>query len=483
MTIQTRRNLTNFVIGFLAIAAVPIFTTDAAAGDPQGLVDKGRSIATAADCAACHTVPHVGRPFAGGYAIVSPLGIIYSTNITPSKQSGIGDYSEADFERAVRHGIRKDGAHLYPAMPYDSYAEIDDADIHALYAYFSQGVDPVDEPARNTTALPFPFNVRVSMSFWNLLYATKQPFASNPSNSDEINRGAYLAGALGHCGSCHTPRGLLMGAVSGRFLAGGDVGPWYAPNITSDPVSGIGAWSVDELVRYFRNGHVDGKNQAAGGMAEAVQNSLQYLPDSDLHALAIYLRTVPPVRDPKEVGAAFQYGQAASMESQIRGTSGPSEVDSLDSGAKLYSGNCASCHQPDGSGTGNQAYPSLFHNTATGAMQAKNLLATIVYGVDREVDGKAVSMPSFGTGSFANPLSDQQIADVAKYVMVNFGNPAIDVTSADVAAARAGGPVPFLARIQPYVAPGIVGAIILAGISLVGGVLLWRRSPSPARDA
>ena len=274
-------------ISSLILSAAAVFGAVAVGAQAQTLsdaafVEKGRVIATAADCMACHTVPRTGKSFAGGYPIVSPLGTIYSTNITPSKISGIGDYSEAEFSRAVREGIRKDGAHLYPAMPYDSYAGITDEDVHALYAYFMHGVDPVDDAAKAQTELPFPFNLRFSMAFWNLLYARTTPFTPVAGVSDDINRGAYLVNVLGHCTSCHTPRNVLMGAIQSEALAGGFVGPWYAPNITSDPVSGIGGWTQDELVAYLRTGHAKGKNQAAGGMAEAVQNSLQYLPESDL---------------------------------------------------------------------------------------------------------------------------------------------------------------------------------------------------------
>jgi mono/diheme cytochrome c family protein len=373
----------------LGLGTLSSVTGPAMAQEPQSVVDQGRFVATGADCMACHTVPHSANPYSGGYPIVSPLGTIYSTNITPSKTDGIGNYTEADFDRAVRKGIRKDGSHLYPAMPYDAYAEMTDSDLHALYAYFMQEVEPVNEKAKNETALPFPFNIRLSMAFWNLIYATKTPFQPDPGASAEINRGAYLAGALGHCASCHTPRGLLMGADANGTLAGGFVGPWYAPNITSDPVSGIGGWRNDELVQYFRTGHADGKNQAAGGMGEAVQNSLQHLPDRDLQALAVYLKTVPAVRDPQDVRPAHDYGTAVSAESTIRGLDAQNAHNSLSNGEKLYSGNCASCHQPNGSGSDNQAYPSLFHNTATGASQPANLVATILYGVEREPGSSA----------------------------------------------------------------------------------------------
>lgn len=458
-----------------AVAILGAFTVGAQAQtlSDATLVEKGHAIATAADCMACHTVPRNGKPFAGGYPIVSPLGTIYSTNITPSKTSGIGDYSEAEFSRAVRQGIRRDGAHLYPAMPYDSYAGITDEDMQALYAYFMHGVQPVDDAAKARTSLPFPFNLRFSMAFWNLLYAQAAPFTPATGVSEEINRGAYLVNVLGHCTSCHTPRNILMGAIQSQALAGSFVGPWYAPNITSDPISGIGGWTQDELVAYLRTGHAKGKNQAAGGMAEAVQNSLQHLPESDLAAIAAYLRSTAPIRDKSEERAAYDFGSQHSDEDGIRGAYPPTAHDSLTSSKELYSGYCASCHQPNGAGSDDQAYPSLFHNTTTGSIQPANLVAAILYGVDREVDGKQVLMPGFGKQSYVTPLSDQQIADLSNYVLQNFGNPQARVGPDDVAAARAGGPKPILATVQPFILPASIGAAIV--IVLIAAAWIFGR--------
>ena len=447
-------------IPLLVTAALLVLSAEARADDLQALVEKGKGVATAADCMACHTAPKTGKPFAGGYGIASPLGTIYSSNITPSKSAGIGDYSEAEFARAVRQGIRKDGAHLYPAMPYDAYAGITDEDMQALYAYFMHGVAPVDDTPKERTALPFPFNMRIAMAGWNLLYAGGKPFTPDASRSAELNRGAYLADALGHCGSCHTPRGILMGQSASAYLTGGSVGAWYAPNITSDPVSGIGGWSTEELVAYFHTGHVAGKAQAAGGMAEAVQNSLQYLPDSDLKALAVYLKSVPPVRNTADTTPAQGFGAPKSDEAVIRGSYVPTEADSLRSGAELYSGYCASCHQPDGGGSDNQAYPSLIHNTATGASNPANLVAAILYGVERDANGQSVLMPGFGAQSYVTPLTDRQIADIANYVLTSYCNPNARVTQQDVTIARTGGPAPLLALLQPYILPAIVAAIL-----------------------
>jgi mono/diheme cytochrome c family protein len=201
-----------------------------------GLVEKGRYLAIAGDCAACHTNTNGGKPFAGGYSVQSPLGISVATNITPSKTAGIGDYTEAQFARALRQGVRADGSHLYPAMPYTAYTQLTDEDARAL----------------------------------NLMFLDDRRFVPDASRSQQINRGAYLVNALAHCGTCHTPRNALMAERSRRFLAGGQLGAYYAPNITPG-ASGIGRWSDAELLAYLRTGHVEGLSQASGPMAEAVE--------------------------------------------------------------------------------------------------------------------------------------------------------------------------------------------------------------------
>ncbi|SPZ60587.1 Alcohol dehydrogenase cytochrome c subunit precursor [Serratia quinivorans] len=429
------------------------------------LIKKGEQVAIASDCQACHTKPEGGAPFAGGYGISSPMGMIYATNITPSNVEGIGSYSEEQFARAVRDGIRADGTHLYPAMPYTSYTRLSDADIKALYAYFMHAVKPVDQ--KNTlTDLPFPFNLRFSMAAWNLLFLKEGRFAPDAGKSEQWNRGAYLVNGPGHCDTCHTPRNLLMAEDNGQPLAGGMVGSWYAPNITSDPISGIGGWSQQQLVQYLKTGQVAGKNQAAGGMAEAIENSLQYFSDEDLSAIAVYLKSTAPIRDRHDSQAADSYGKPANVEPQLRGLHPATANNTLTDGAALFSGNCASCHQPDGSGSKNQAYPSLFNNTATGSGNPANLISAILFGVERRVGGEHVLMPNFGPQSYVNPLNDQQIAAISNYVLQQYGNPAVKVSATDVAVLRQGGPIPLLARLQPYMAPAI-GLAVLALLILV----------------
>ena len=419
----------------------------------EATASAGKRLAVAADCVACHTAPE-GKPFAGGYPLSSPMGVIYSTNITPSKTAGIGNYSNEQFARAVRDGVAADGTHLYPAMPYTSYAKMTDSDIAALYDYFMKEVQPVDTPSAKTQ-LAFPFNIRASMIGWNLLFHSDARFKPDASKSAEVNRGDYLVNALAHCDTCHTPRNFLMGADSGKPLGGGSLGSWYAPNISSDKVNGIGAWSNDEIVAYLRTGHVAGKAQAAGPMAEAIEHSLQYLGDSDLKAIAAYLQQTPAVKS-GEQKARHEFGAASTDELTLRGTK-PED----NPGWHIFSGTCANCHQANGQGT--KEYPSLFNNTAT--TRADNLIAAIVYGVHRTADGVAVDMPAFGPDAlFTDRLNDQQIADVSNYVLSRYGNSELKVTAADVAQSRAGGPKAPLAELAKFTIPAIILVCLLIGL-------------------
>ena len=426
-------------------------------------VSPGKRLAVAADCVACHTASG-GQPFAGGYPLSSPMGVIYSTNITPSKSAGIGGYTVEQFARAVRDGVTPDGTHLYPAMPYTSYAKMTDSDVADLYHYFMHEVQPVDAKTKKTD-LEFPFNIRASMLGWNALFHSQKRFTPDPGKSAEVNRGDYLVNALAHCDTCHTPRNVLMAADNSKPLAGGALGSWYAPNITSDKTSGIGAWSTDELVAYLRTGHVEGKAQAAGPMAEAVEHSLQHLDDVDLKAIAAYLLQTQPIST-GETKARHAFGQASADELTLRG--GKPEDNP---GWHIFSGTCANCHQANGQGT--REYPSLFHNTATS--RSDNLVAAIVYGVHREVDGVVVEMPAFGPDAlFTDRLNDQQIADVSNYVLSRYGNDALKVTAADVAQIREGGPTAPLAVMAKFTIPAIILACIL--IALVVVVMVRRRS-------
>ena len=404
----------------------------ASAPSDTATVERGRYLATAGDCIACHSVPG-GKPMAGGLALATPLGPIVATNITPSRTHGIGNYTLAQFSDAVRHGVRADGAHLYPAMPYTAYAKMTDADTSALYAYFLQGVAPVDATPAQTTDLPFPFNIRLSMAAWNLLFLDKKPFEPDPARSAEWNRGAYLAQGLAHCSTCHTPRNLLMAEQLSKELGGADLGTWHAPNITSDVNSGIGSWSQQDLVDYLRTGRAAHRGQAAGPMAEAIDHSLQHLNDADLNAIAVYLKGVPALRDAADTRPVTQWGAAGDELNAIRGVPLPKDLNRM-SGPQLYDAHCASCHQAKGEGSFDGSLPPLFHNSATGRSQTGNLVMAMLDGVERQDGGSGHLMPAF-----RQVLSDEQIVTLGNYVQGKYGNPAGKVTLEQVTTLRSGG--------------------------------------------
>ncbi|WP_258052053.1 c-type cytochrome [Mesorhizobium sp. INR15] len=403
---------------------------------------------------ACHTAPG-GAAMAGGLSIATPIGTIVATNITPSKEDGIGNYTLEQFDAALRKGVRADGKHLYPAMPYTSYALLSDDDVAALYAYFMNGVIPVEtRPAE--TKLPFPFNIRLSMAAWNLLFLDKGPYQPDPAHDAEWNRGAYLAQGPAHCGTCHTPRNLFMAEKTSAEMAGGDVGFWHAPNITSDANSGVGGWTVDELVAYMRDGHAAGKSQAAGPMAEAVDNSLRLLTPEDLKAIAVYVKSIPAVQDAADTQPVFAWGNPSNDLASIRGVALPQNLGAM-TGPQLYDAYCATCHQADGQGSFEGGLPPLLHNTALGRENTNNLVMVMLEGLHHQPD---ILMPGF-----AKELSDTQVATLGTYLIQHFGNPAAKVDVAQVAKLRAGAVSTILVTIaQAAVALGIIVMLGLIGL-------------------
>ncbi|MCA1323612.1 c-type cytochrome [Herbaspirillum sp. alder98] len=452
-----------------ASTATPTATPAATQAD-QAVIERGRYLAVASDCIACHTTPR-GKPMAGGTSIASPVGAIVATNITPSKQFGIGNYTETQFADALRKGVRADGAHLYPAMPYTAYSVMTDADIHALYLYFMKAVQPVDQ-ATAETSLPFPMNIRLSMKGWNALFLNDKPLAPVADRNEQWLRGRYLAEGPAHCSTCHTPRGFLMQEKLDLQLSGAQVGPWYAPNITPHKTSGIGSWSQAELVTYLKTGRVEGKAQAAGSMAEAITHSFSHLTDDDLQAIAVYILDRPAIADDKsEVQRTrFDQGKAGNALAAFRGLPAGATTDEEVRGARIFSASCASCHGYNGQGTKDGYYPSLYKNSATAGVNPSNLIATILYGVERETkDGGHVFMPPFGNQPNAlNSLSNDDVAALSNYVLKYYGNPSVKVTHDDVEVIRQGGPqsnLLLLARIGMVVA----GVLVLA-------LLVWLRT-------
>lgn len=442
-----------------SLTTLMLVALNASAAD-DALVQRGKYLSTAGDCVACHSVPN-GKPFAGGLALPTPIGEIIATNITPSKTAGIGNYSLEQFSDALRKGIRADGKHLYPAMPYTSYAKVSDDDVKAMYAYFMNGVAPVDTPVK-PTALPFPFNIRFSMAAWNLLFLDDKAYVPDVARDAEWNRGAYLVQGLTHCSACHSPRNLMMAEVASKELAGGDVGTWHAPNITSDLNSGIGGWDNAELVAYLKTGEAQGKGQAAGPMAEAVDHSLQHLDDSDLKAIAIYLKTVPAQRSAADSKPVYALGQKTDELASIRGVPLPADDDKM-SGAQLYDAHCSTCHQAQGQGSFEGGLPSLSNNTAVGRSNPNNLVMVILDGVKRGAHGEDIRMQGF-----AKHLSDQQVATLATYLTAHYGNADVKVSASQVKVLRAGGPLSHLAALAQ-------GAIVVGGIVVIVLVLWWMR--------
>ena len=422
-----------FVLGALAtLLAIPSASAAPSMDTTNAeLIRRGQYLATAGDCLACHTAPG-GKPYAGGLALPTPLGAIIATNITPSKTAGIGNYTLAQFTNALRKGIRADGKHLYPAMPYTAYAKLTDEDVQALYTYFMDRMPPVDI-VPTVTRLPFPFNIRLSMAVWNLLFLDLQAFQPEATKSAAWNRGAYLVRGLGHCGTCHTPRNMLMAEELSRDLGGGEVGGRYAPNITSDANSGIGGWSEQEIVDYMRFGRVTGKGQTAGPMAEVIDHSLRRLSEDDLRAIAVYLKTVPALREAADTRPVYAWGAAADDLNSIRGVALPKDPNHM-TGPQLYDAYCATCHQARGQGSFDGGLPPLFHNTALGRANTNNLVMVMLEGVQRQPDSPDVLMPGF-----ARELSDQQIATLGSYLTERYGNPKAAVTVGQVANLRAGG--------------------------------------------
>jgi mono/diheme cytochrome c family protein len=388
---------------------------------------RGEYLARAADCVACHTAPG-GKPYAGGLAFKLPFGVLYSTNITPDKKNGIGDWSDQDFLRAMHDGIRKDDKRLYPAFPYTSYSQLSRDDVLAIKAYlFSL---PAISQATPEPALSFPFNQRWAMGFWNAVFFDNQRFAPVPGKSPEWNRGAYLATALAHCAECHTPRNIGFALDHRKEFAGAVVDGWQAPNITSDPTQGIGGWSNAQLYAYLRTGHAAGRGAAGGPMGEAVENSLQYLHPQDTQALITYLRSVAPYTGGAQL-AEIATRPAAAMAVTAVTSHGPGAATpaGLQAGLRLFEGNCASCHQWNGTGVQSH-YAAVLGARSVHDPSGRNIVQTLLHGAHMRIGADEVFMPSFRT------LSDAEIAHVSNYVIYQFGGKQGKVTPATVASLR-----------------------------------------------
>jgi mono/diheme cytochrome c family protein len=381
-------------------------------------VTRGEYLARAADCVVCHTAKG-GRPFAGGLGFVLPFGTLYSTNITPDKETGIGNYSDQDFLNAVQRGVRRDGAHLYPAMTYTSYTYLTDADILAIKAYLAS-LPPVRATLPENT-LGFPFNQRWAMGLWSLVFSPNTRFAPNTAKSPAWNRGAYLVEALAHCGECHTPRNLAFALDNRDKFAGAVTAGWRAYNISSDKNTGVGGWSDEQLVSYLSTGHAAGRGTASGPMGEAVDHSLSRLAPEDIRAIVAYLRSVPPV-----ASSDLPAGPAPVAPASHKEGGGASLVQ----GKKIFEGACVSCH----GWTGESPITPVATLTGSWAVNdpaATNVAQIVISGTERHTPQGVLSMPAFGA-----IYSDAEIAAVANYVTARFGAKGAQLTEKDVASLR-----------------------------------------------
>lgn len=384
------------------------------------LIERGEYLTRAADCVVCHTAKD-GTPFIGGRAFVLPFGTLYSTNITPDSETGIGKFNDADFLNALHRGIGRGGRKLYPAMPYPSYTLMSDADALAIKAYLFT-LAPVYSPAPPNT-LAFPFNQRALMSLWSAFFNHDERYEPNSDQSDEWNRGAYLVEAMEHCGECHTPRTVFFSLNNRAKFQGAVQAGWRAYNITGDRDSGIGAWSNADIAQYLSLGHAAGRGTASGPMGEAVDESTSLLSSSDIDAMATYLRTVPaaPSSDlaaPRMTPASAQNEASEQLGAHMRAK-------------EIYAEACAGCHGWSGAGSV-MSTANLTGTRAVNDPTAINVAQIIIHGAEHRAIRHIADMPSFD-GVF----SDTDIAAVANYVTAHFGVESNPLSASDIARLRA----------------------------------------------
>jgi len=366
-------------------------------------LERGRLLASAGDCAVCHTSAG-GVTNAGGLAMQTPFGTLYSSNITPDPETGIGNWSYPAFERAMRDGISRDGKHLYPAFPYTAFRNIDDADMQALYAYLMSQT-PVKQ-VQPANALRFPFSMRPLMAGWNALFLRKGEVQAQPQQSAQWNRGQYLVNGLGHCAACHSPRNL-MGAEKGgaSFLAGGMVDGWEAPALNSLSKAPT-PWTEDQLFNYLSTGYSDAHGVAAGPMGPVV-SELAKLPRTDVRAMAVYLASLN--------GSAEAASTVTAQKVTVAASQATVSPQSLSNGQRVFEGSCQGCHAD---GLGPKLFgvsPSLATNTNVHSALPDNLIKVIQQGIAKPATADLGYMPGF-----KDSLSNTQISDLAAYLRTRF---------------------------------------------------------------
>ena len=404
-----RTALRGFVLLAVQAALGALLAAPAIAGEQSfELVERGKALVDAGDCVACHTQDQK-KPFAGGRPIKTPFGTLYSPNITPDRETGIGAWSDADFYRAMHEGVGRDGARLYPAFPYPYFTKMRHDDVLAIRAYLNT-LQPISNPSPKNE-LYWPLDHRVFMRGWDMLFFKPGTFTSRTDKSAEWNRGAYLVEGPGHCGACHTPKNFLGADKAAESLDGGKLQDWYAPNITNDQHLGVGSWTVDEIAEYLKTGR-NVHSGAAALMSEVVRNSTSKMSDSDLHAMATYLK-------------------------DTNGKSGPppsaSDQSANDGGRTIYAESCSACHRSNGSGVPHM-FPPLAKNANVQSNDPTTVVRVILQGARTAVTNSrptASSMPSYDW-----KLSDSDVAAVATYVRNSWGNAAANVTADEVKSLR-----------------------------------------------
>jgi mono/diheme cytochrome c family protein len=357
-------------------------------------IKKGEYLARAGDCISCHTAKN-GAEYAGGLRLDTPFGYLLSPNITPDPETGIGNWTADDFYRAMHDGVNKRNEDMYPVMPYTFYTNVTREDSDAIYAYL-RTLKPVHN-AVDINHLYFPFDDRKTMALWRELYFTEGAFKPYPKRTAAWNRGRYLVEGLGHCGACHSPRNALGGIEHNKQYTGATIDGWFALNLTSNLSTGLGDWTTADIVSYLKSGYSRKKSTVLGPMAEVVQNSLRYLTDDDLRAMAVYLKSLPP-------------------NSSL--CTGPPAPDlTRQKGAILYMDHCGSCHQAKGRGVAG-VFPPLAGNGVVVAPDPVNILKVVLDGVPARNGYQP--MPSF-----SRQLNDRQISDIANYVRTSWRNHAM----------------------------------------------------------
>jgi mono/diheme cytochrome c family protein len=398
----------------LLVAAMALTAVSQAVAGNSGqdfsLIERGRYLTTAGDCAGCHTKPD-GPDFAGGLPIETPFGKVVAPNITPDTATGIGAWSDDEFVRAMTKGVRRDGAHLFPAMPYPYYTKVRRDDLLAIRAWLA--TVPAVNNAVHADQLPFPLKIRTDMAAWNRLFFTLGQFRPVPGKGEVWNRGAYLAEGLMHCGACHTPKNVAGADKNAERFQGSLLQGWYSPDITNDARRGLGSWSIDDIATYLKSGH-NRFAAAAGPMADEVAHSSSKMTDADLHAVATWLKDRPV---PKEDNAT----PAATSDPVMK------------AGAAIYAEECSACHTPAGTGIPG-LFPALAGAPAVQSVDPASAIRVVLTGARSVSTAAAPTAPAMP--GFAWLLDDQQTASVLTYIRNAWGNAASKVTAGEVSKRR-----------------------------------------------